>query len=94
MLRLDDNYSLDFDSYNVMLRYENKAVKEIKGELKEVTQKYQWYYPNVKQALKRYIQVSLNPVDSLEEIINRMDKLEKVIDNLETKILLEKSKEE
>ena len=83
MLKLDDNYSLDFDSYNVMLRYENKTTKDIKGQTKDITQRDLWYYPTIKLALKNYINFSLKYSESVSEVLNRIERLEKVIDNLD-----------
>ena len=79
-MKLDDNYLLVYDESNVVLRYEENRVRIKKDETKEP---YMFnedrYYPNVKTALYAYLNISLKGSADIEDIINRIEKAEKMI---------------
>ena len=79
-MKLDDNYLLVYDESNVVLRYEEKRIRIKKNETKEpYLFNEDRYYPNVKTALKAYLNISLKGSTSVEDIINRIEKAEKMI---------------
>lgn len=82
MIRIDDNYYIETDSYNVILRYENQVEKVYKGELRAVNQSDKWYYTTIPQALKAYLNKSLKESSSIENILHKVNFVENKINNL------------
>ena len=79
-MKLDDNYLLVYDESNVVLRYEENRIRIKKDGTKEpYLFNEDRYYPNVKTALKAYLNISLKGSTSVEDIINRIEKAEKMI---------------
>ena len=79
-MKLDENYLLVYDESNVVLRYEENRVRIKKDETKEpYLFNEDRYYPNVKTALKAYLNISLKGSRSIEDIVNRIEKAEKMI---------------
>lgn len=81
VVELDENYSLHTDSICTTLKYELVHDTTVKGETKRVTSRDEWYYPDIKFALKSYLQKSLRPVSSVEQFLDRVERVEKLIDN-------------
>ena len=83
-MKLDDNYLLVYDESNVVLRYEENRIRIKKDKTKEpYLFNEDRYYPNVKTALKAYLNISLKGSTSVEDVINRIEKAEKIISTLE-----------
>ena len=79
-MKLDDNYLLVYDESNVVLRYEENRIRIKKDKTKEpYLFNEDRYYPNVKTALKAYLNISLKGSTSVKDIINRIEKAEKMI---------------
>lgn len=77
MIKLDEHYTIEGDSYNWMLKYEKKSFN---GE-KEIVSKDHWYYPNLRHCLKKYLDRSLVECKSIEEVIEAIDTVNNKIDN-------------
>ena len=79
-MKLDDNYLLVYDESNVVLRYEENRIRIKKDMTKEpYLFNEDRYYPNVKTALKAYLNISLKGSKSIEDVISRIEKAEKMI---------------
>ena len=79
-MKLDDNYLLVYDESNVVLRYEENRIRIKKDMTKEpYLFNEDRYYPNVKTALKAYLNISLKGSKSIEDVISRIKKAEKMI---------------
>tara|TARA_B110000879_G_scaffold198905_1_gene271157 strand:+ start:64 stop:318 length:255 start_codon:yes stop_codon:yes gene_type:complete len=79
-MKLDDNYLLVYDESNVVLRYEENRIRIKKDGTKEpYLFNEDRYYPNVKTALKAYLNISLKGSKSIEDVIRRIEKAEKII---------------
>ena len=79
-MKLDNNYLLVYDESNVVLRYEENRIRIKKDETKEpYLFNEDRYYPNVKTALKAYLNISLKGSKSIEDVIRRIEKAEKII---------------
>ncbi len=81
VVELDENYSIHTDSMCTTLKYEVEHDTLIKGKVKRVTSKDEWYYPDIKFALKSYLQKSLRHVDGIEGLVNQVSKVEQLIDS-------------
>lgn len=79
VVELDENFSLHTDSLCTTLKYQLVHDTIIKGETKEVTSRDEWYYPDIKFALKGYLQKSLRPVSSVEGFISKLEAVEQLI---------------
>ena len=84
MIELDKNYNITVDNNNVMLNFKGDpyASKDRKGNPTMVTPSDKWFYPNVKVALKSYVNKSLKTSGSLNEVLSKIESLENQIDNL------------
>tara|TARA_B110000495_G_scaffold29089_1_gene21961 strand:+ start:647 stop:901 length:255 start_codon:yes stop_codon:yes gene_type:complete len=79
-MKLDENYLLVYDESNVVLRYEENRIRIKKDGTKEpYLFNEDRYYPNVKTALKAYLNISLKGSKSIEDVIRRIEKAEKII---------------
>lgn len=78
-MKIDNNYSLQISKDCVNLKYESEYINE-KG--KTVKQKDNWYYPNVKMALKKYVNECVSYASNIDEIISKIEEVETKIDNL------------
>jgi hypothetical protein len=85
-LKLDDDYSLVFESNCITLRYkklnEEKTKKSVSG--KQIFTKKEYYYPNIKTALTGYLLHCTSEVVSptVSSILDKIEQVEKVINNL------------
>lgn len=82
-MKLDKNWSIETDSLNVILEFRQTRTKVDKsGQEKAYEAVESFYYPTVKIALKSYLQKSLKSCQTLDEILRRIDEVEKQIDEL------------
>jgi hypothetical protein len=83
MIKIDDEYSLTHEPESWVLHYESMPfTKSLMGKVTECRNRDQWYYPNIKMALKRYMDQCLKDCDNVSAILNRIDEIEVKIDNL------------
>lgn len=83
MIKLTENWTIDTDTYNVVLECRESRIKVGKnGESKEVESVETYYYPNLKNALKAYLHKSLKSCTSIDEVLRRIDEVEAKIDAL------------
>lgn len=81
-MKLDENYTLDSDKYNWILRRESTREEMVDGEAKTVTSKDNWYYPTLSDALKKYCDQVLKTSLDIADIMVKMAFLNARIDNL------------
>ena len=82
-MNLSENYRLLFDENCVTLQFFEQRERTKADESKEM---YEYtdnlYYPNVKAALKAFLQKSLNGSESVEQCLKRINQVEAKIDKL------------
>jgi len=86
-MKLNENYSIEFDENNAVLVFKEIRIKKPKkNEMQDCGMTYEaierFYYPNVKTCLNAFIQKDLHGSTDVLNILNRIDKLEKIISNL------------
>lgn len=87
-ITLDENFYIESDSFNVTLffRREKEVLKKNKEtgieELKAITEKNEWYYPNLKGALRKYLDESLKESESVQEVLCKIEEVYKLIKTL------------
>jgi len=80
---IDDNYRILDDDNNVILQYHEDRIKtKLDGskETYEFTDNY--YYPNLKHALKSYVNKSLKYNELLVDVLFEIKRVENKIDEL------------
>ena len=86
-MQLNKEYRLVYeDNKTIILQFfENRIRKKNSGgtEAYEFTENY--YYPNLKNALKAYVNKSVMPSKNIEEVLDRIELLESKIDKLTIK---------
>ena len=76
-MELSKNYRIVKDENNVILQFHEYRTREkgkLKGELYEFTDDY--YYPNLKTALKSYVNKTLSLCRDIEEVLLKISELE------------------
>ena len=81
---LDSKYRIVYDDNNVVLQFheKRKRVKVKTGVEEDYEYVDNFYYSNMKQALKNYVNKSLKGAESIDKLIIAIEKLETKIDNL------------
>lgn len=81
VIKLDECYSISIEKDCVMLKYrcESDEVNEKTGKF--FIRKNHWYYSNIPQALKRFLEESLTECEDLKQMLVRIDEVEKLIDS-------------
>lgn len=79
-MKLDDIYSIETNSYNFILN-KVEVTEDISPKTgKAIVRSDSWYFPKLKQTLKRYVNEVVRPSKSVEEVIQKLNKLEEIID--------------
>ena len=79
-IKIDDNFHLKIDEYNVSLYFESEEKKNKDGKL--YRSKSAYHYPSIKTALQFYIQKSLETEKTVLDILRKIDLLENKIDQI------------
>ena len=83
MIKLDENYTIDSDNYNWILRYEKTYEgKDKDGNPKEQTSTNETFHGSLKQCILEYINETGKWCDSLIAILDKLNEVEVKIDNL------------
>lgn len=69
MIKIDENYRIEPDTHGCTLVYENKVIKNVGGEDKEVTQRDFWHFLNVEQCLNRYLDLAIESNPTVESVL-------------------------
>lgn len=87
MLSLSENYRIVYEESNIVLQYYEQRMREKTktGEKEEYEFKENYYYPDLKSSLRKYLQLSLEGSESIEEVLKRITEVETVIKNIKTK---------
>jgi hypothetical protein len=73
MIKIDEHYSIDKDTYNWILRYEKKSIVEKDGEEKEVTSRDQWYFGYIEGCLERYVDCRMKEATTMPHALAMVD---------------------
>jgi len=79
-MRIDENYEIVVTKDCVELKFQETFYNEEKE--KDSTRRQILYFPNVKMALKKYVNNKIDRCEGIEEIIGKIEELENKIDNL------------
>jgi len=83
-MKLDSNYSINCDGNGVTLIFKEPRKKINKETKQEETYIFvdRWHYLSVPQALNKYKDLLLQPLDSLEAVLLKLAEVEHTIKNL------------
>ena len=92
---LDSNFKMSHDSFRgIILTFSEMREREkVDDKRKKTGEKEQYlyeqvyYYPSVGLALKKYVELSQNSAKSLEEIIEKTDKILAVVEDFREKFI-------
>ena len=79
-MQLDKNYRIESDTYNFTLIYESKRTGI--DSSKVITSKDEWYYPDFKSALNKYVNQSLKPCQDALSILDKLNEIELLISKI------------
>lgn len=80
-IKLDDLHFVTRNSLTWILHFEDRrGISEKTG--KEIIATDEWYFPSLKLCLKKYCDRVLLPAQSIQDILNRIESLERKIDEL------------
>lgn len=79
-MKMSENYRILFDENNVILQYFDIREKNKKdGSVEEYEYQQNTFYPTVKTALLAFLSKSLHGSASVEDLISRIERVEKII---------------
>lgn len=76
-LKIDDHFTIEGNLNSFTLFYEEKYFDE--DAKKERTSKDNWYYSNFRQCLEAYIEKSIVPCNSAQEILDKLEEVKNII---------------
>ena len=79
-MKIDENYSMLVTKDFVHLHFTKEGELNIDGN--PIITKNDWYYPNIKLALKKYLNTKITDCENISEILDKIAEVEKNIDNL------------
>ena len=86
MIKLDDNYTIDSDAYNWILRCEKTYMgKDKQGNPKEQTSINETFHASFKQCILEYINETAKECKDLISIIELLNHIEVKLDNFKIK---------
>jgi len=80
MIKLDDNYRIETDAHNFILKYERVYFDADK--LKDVTQRAEYFYSTLAGALNIYSNECFRAADNITELTVKVKELEALIKSL------------
>ena len=81
---LDDNYHLEPDQFKglvLVFREERERVKK-SGDVETYIFEDRWYHPKLSQSLGKYLMLTQNRSETIEDLLNRVTRVENLIENL------------
>lgn len=79
---LNDSFYIEVDSYNYTLRKEYKTGEISSKTGSEKIVRDNWFYPNLKGALKRFVDEELRDTSDIEKVIEKLEGIENIINKL------------
>jgi hypothetical protein len=84
MIRLDDKYHLEPDQFKGLVLVFREERERIKKDETVETYMFEdrWYHPKLSQSLSRYLMLTQNDSKTLEELLERVTRVENLINKL------------
>jgi hypothetical protein len=81
-MRIDDNYKINTDGAGTILIFEEKRQREKGGKMVDFIFTDQWFYLNVEQALRKYLDLRIEQCSDVSEILAKIEETREFITNL------------
>ena len=81
-MRIDDNYKIRTDGSGTILIFEEKRQREKDGKMVDFIFTDQWFYLNVEQALRKYLDLRIEQCSDVSEILSKIEQTREFITNL------------
>lgn len=83
-ITLNENFRIEKDTYSCVLIFSEERHKENKDSVEKESFVFEdkWYYPDVRQVLRKYIDLDLKSSKSIDELIEKMEIIDKKITEL------------
>ena len=82
MITLDENYSIEIDSNNFTLKFEEERQITRKGKLENVTSKDEWHFGQLKHALSKYLNQAVKPAQNVSALYKKLIEVESNISTI------------
>jgi hypothetical protein len=81
-MRIDDNYRIDTDGAGTILIFEETRQREKDGKMVDFVYTDQWFYLNVEQALRKYLDLRIEQCSDVKEILEKIEETREFITKL------------
>jgi hypothetical protein len=81
-MRIDDNYRINTDGAGTILIFEETRQREKDGKEVDFLFTDQWFYLNVEQALRKYLDLRIEQCSDVKEILAKIEQTREFITNL------------
>jgi len=81
-MRIDDNYKINTDGAGTILIFEENRQREKDGKMVDFLFTDQWFYLNVEQALRKYLDLRIEQCYDVKEILAKIEETREFITNL------------
>lgn len=79
MITLDENYRIETEANNFILKYERPTGEINKKTGKEMVSSGEWYYGKLEHALDKYLNEALKPSKYIQDLKTRLSEIARVI---------------
>lgn len=81
-MRIDDNYKIRTDGSGTILIFEEKRQREKDGKMVDFIFTDQWFYLNIEQCLRKYLDLRIEQCSDVSEILAKIEQTREFITNL------------
>jgi hypothetical protein len=81
-MRIDDNYKINTDGAGTILIFEENRQREKDGKMVDFVFTDQWFYLNVEQALRKYLDLRIEQCSDVSEILEKIEETREFITKL------------
>jgi hypothetical protein len=81
-MRIDDNYRIDTDGAGTILIFEENRQREKDGKMVDFVYTDHWFYLNVEQALRKYLDLRIEQCSDVSEILAKIEQTREFITKL------------
>lgn len=84
VIKLDNNYHLEPDQFKglVLVFHEERERTKKDNSTQTYTFEDRWYYPKLSQVMSKYLMLTQNESKTIEDLLERVTRVEKLIETL------------
>lgn len=90
-IKLDDEFKIEVDAFSFCLTQTSVQTKVWRKTGESVTKEYEdrWWYPNLRDVFKKYIQETSKTTPDMQTLFTKLDNLEKLLTNFSNVYVIE-----